>query len=75
MRNLFFAAVSLTAIAGAAPASAQAGPSAYEPTAAVHGPVANATGGHWALLQGYGKDGKVIFTWYYARLRDLGRYH
>ena len=80
MRNLMFAAVGLTAIGAAAPAMAQAGPSAYDPSAydppvAAMGPAANAAGGRWELLQGYGKDGEVIFTWYYVTAPDFGRYH
>jgi len=27
------------------------------------------------LLQGYGKDGEVIFTWYYVMPPDFRRYH
>jgi hypothetical protein len=27
------------------------------------------------LLQGYGKDGEVNYTWYYVKHPDLSRYH
>ena len=74
MRYSTFAAVTWVAIAGAAPAMAQAGPSAYEPPIAVRAPAANADG-HWQLLQGYGKDGEVTFTWYYVTLPNFSRYH
>jgi len=75
MRNLIFAAVGLTAIGIAAPAMAQAGPSAYDPPLAAPGAAANVASGHWELLQGYGKDGEVIFTWYYVTSPDFSRYH
>ncbi len=75
MRFLTFAAVTLVAIASAAPAMAQAGPAAYEPPIAVRTPAANAAGSHLELLQGYGKDGEVIFTWYYVMPPDFRRYH
>lgn len=75
MRNLIFAAVGLAPIVGAMPAMAQAGPSAYDPPVGVQGSVVNAAGGHWELLQGYGKDGEVIFTWYYLTPSDFSRYH
>ena len=75
MRYLTFAAVTLVSIGGAAPAMAQAGPSAYDPPVSGQGPVANATNGHWELLQGYGKDGEMIFTWYYITPPDFSRYH
>ena len=29
----------------------------------------------WQLLQGYGKDGEVIFTWYYVMPPNFSRYH
>ena len=75
MRFLTFAAVTLVAIASAAPAMAQAGPAAYEPPIAVRTPAANVAGSHLELLQGYGKDGEVIFTWYYVMPPDFRRYH
>lgn len=65
MRYSTFAAVTLVAIAGAAPAMAQAGPAAFDPPVAAQTSAANADS-HWQLLQGYGKDGEVIFTWYYV---------
>ena len=75
MRSLILTAVGLLAIGGAAPALAQAGPSAYEPPVAVQGRAMDAPGGHWELLQGYGKDGEVIYTWYYVTVPDVSRYH
>ena len=75
MRYLPFTAVTLVAIAGAVRAMAQAAPSAYEPPIAVPAPAANAAGGQLELLQGYGKDGEVIFTWYYVTPPDFRRYH
>lgn len=74
MRNLIFTAVGLLAIGGAAPALAQAGPSAYEPPVTVQGRAMDAPGGRWELLQGYGKDGEVIYTWYYVTAPDVSRY-
>jgi hypothetical protein len=53
---------------------AQAGPAAFDPRVAVQTSAANADG-HWQLLQGYGKDGEVTFTWYYVTPRNFGRYH
>ena len=75
MKNLIFALAGLTAIAAAAPAMAQAGPAAYEPPIAVPSPAVNAADGLWQLLQGYGKDGEVTFTWYYVTPSDFSRYH
>jgi hypothetical protein len=74
MRYLTFAAVTFATIAGAASAMAQAGPAAFDPPVAVQTSAANAEG-HWQLLQGYGKDGEVTFTWYYVTPRNFGRYH
>ena len=74
MRYLTFSVVTMAAIAGAAPAMAQAGPSAYEPPIAVRVPAAQAAG-HLQLLQGYGKDGEVTYTWYYVTPPDFRRYH
>ena len=75
MRYLTGSAIALALFAGAAPAMAQAGPSAYDrPVAAVTPPFA-AVDGRWQLLQGYGKDGEVTFTWYYVASPDFARYH
>jgi len=75
MRSLVLAAIGLAVIGGAAPAMAQAGPSAYDPPVVVPGAATNVAGGHWELLQRYGKDGEVIFTWYYVTALDVSRYH
>jgi hypothetical protein len=75
MRYSTFAGVALVAVAGATPAMAQAGPSAYDPPIAGRTPAANAAGSHLELLQGYGKNGEVTFTWYYVMPPDFSRYH
>jgi hypothetical protein len=80
MKTLTYAAVALAVIAGAAPAMAQfyqpAAPDA--PTAAAQSPAMTGAvdpSGRWMLLQGYGKDGEVNFTWYPVMQPDLSRYH
>jgi hypothetical protein len=79
MKTLTCAAVALAVIAGAAPAMAQF----YQP-AAPDTPIAAPAqspattvdpSGRWMLLQGYGKDGEVNFTWYPVMQPDLSRYH
>ena len=75
MRYLTGSAIALALIAGSAPAMAQAGPSAYEPPVAVQVPSSAEADGHWQLLQGYGKDGEVTFTWYRITAPNLSRYH
>ncbi len=88
MKTLTYAAVALAVIAGAAPAMAQlAQPAA--PVAQPAAPDAatvqaqpsvvtgalDPTSGRWMLLQGYGKDGEVNFTWYPVTQPDFSRYH
>ena len=83
MRSLTYVAVALAVIAGAAPAMAQVVQAAPDPDAsiaaqpqlpAMAGAPAPASG-QWMLLQGYGKDGEVNFTWYPIMHPDLSRYH
>ena len=74
MRYSSFVAVMLVALATAAPAMAQAGPAVFDPPVAIQTSAAKAEG-HWQLLQGYGKDGEVIFTWYYVTPPNFSRYH
>ena len=74
MKTLTYAAVVLAAITGAAPAMAQS----FQPfavQAASPTEASDLTGGRWMLLQGYGKDGEVNYTWYYVKHPDLSRYH
>jgi hypothetical protein len=80
MKTLTYAAVALAVIAGAAPAMAQFyQPAATDaPTAAAQSPAMSGAvdpSGRWMLLQGYGKDGEVNFTWYPVMQPDLSRYH
>ena len=74
LKTLTYAAVALAVIAGAAPAMAQS----FQPfavQAASPTEASDLTGGRWMLLQGYGKDGEVNYTWYYVKHPDLSRYH
>ena len=80
MKTLTCAAVALAVIAGAAPARAQFyQPAATDaPTAAAQSPAMSGAvdpSGRWMLMQGYGKDGEVNFTWYPVMQPDLSRYH
>ena len=81
MRSLTYVAVALAVIAGAAPAMAQVVQAAPDPDASIAAqPPAMAgapapASGQWMLLQGYGKDGEVNFTWYPVMHPDLSRYH
>jgi len=82
MKTLTYAAVALAVIAGAAPAMAQFVESTAS-DAAIAVPAqspattgaADLTGARWMLLQGYGKDGEVNFTWYPVTQPDFSRYH
>ncbi len=82
MTTLTYAAITLAVIASAAPAMAQmvqpAAPDAEFAVPAQSPAMTEArdpTGGRWMLLQGYGKDGEVNFTWYRVPQPDFSRYH
>jgi hypothetical protein len=80
MKTLTYAAVALAVIAGAAPAMAQFAQPAAPDAATVQAQPSVVTGaldptGRWMLLQGYGKDGEVNFTWYPVTQPDFSRYH
>ena len=79
MKTLTYAAVALAVIAGATPAMAQFAQTPDAPIAApAQAPaMTGAPGqtGRWMLLQGYGKDGEVNFTWYPVTQPDFSRYH
>jgi hypothetical protein len=79
MKTLTYAAAVLAVIAGAAPAMAQVAQPALQ-NSVVQAPPSALTNvpdptGQWMLLQGYGKDGEVNFTWYPVMHPDLSRYH
>ena len=66
--------MALAVIAGAAPAMAQSF-QAFAVQAPSSTEASDLTGGRWMLLQEYGKDGEVNYTWYYVKHPDLSRYH
>ena len=75
MRNLTCVAIVLALVPAAAPAMAQAVQPTDSPApTAVQKQSSDVAHGQWMLLQGYGKDGEVHYTWYYVTQLDLSRY-
>ena len=74
MKTLTYAAAALAIIAGVAPAMAQSF-EGFAAQATSPSEASDLTGGRWMLLQGYGKDGEVNYTWYYVKQPDFSRYH